>query len=161
MATSAVTLALLSAAEAQRPFPRAEPAQDPTAVEQNDQPTDDDAFRKFFVMGYNYCDALVLAAFWNEASPGEAKLRLGRKMLDFGPEEGDIHLREARADAFTKPVEEMPCWYSDGGYSYDDAELLGKYWGTGIEDSKLRMTNLLVGGHDIVIKKALKSAKGR
>ncbi len=161
MATSAVTLALLTAAEAQRPFPRAKPAQDPAAARRDAGPTDDDALRKFFAMGCNYCDALVLAAFWNEASPGEAKLRLGHKMLDFGPEEMDIHLREARAEAFKKPVEEMPCWYTDGGYTFDDAELLGKYWGTGIEDSKARMTNLLVGGHDIVIKKALKSAKGR
>jgi hypothetical protein len=161
MATSAVTLALLTSAQAQRPIPRAKPSQDPPAATQQGKPSDDDAFRKYFAMGYNYCDAMVLAAFWNEASPGEAKLRLGHKMLDFGAEEGDIHLREARAEAFKKPTEEMPCWYTDGGYTFDDAALLGKYWGTGIADSKGRMTSLLVGGHDIVIKKALKSAKGR
>jgi hypothetical protein len=49
--------------------------------------------------------------------------------------------------------------FTDGGYTYEDAEALGKYWGETTWDTKLRIGSLLLGGNDIVIQKALKTAR--
>ena len=154
VATSAVSLALLTSGQ----LPLQAQGQAPIVGQQRAAPTQQDAWNKYFTQGYNYCDALVLAAFWGEKSAGDAKARLGHKMLAFGPAEGRLHITSARAKALKKPVEEMPCWYTDGGYTYDDAVLLGNYWGSGLE-SKSKMTRLLVEGRDSVIKAALKAAK--
>ncbi|MCB1242652.1 MAG: hypothetical protein H7A54_00390 [Akkermansiaceae bacterium] len=156
VATTAVSLVILTAAQEQLD------AKDPKGltIRQN-QPQNGQsaAIEKYFAQGYNYCDALVLAAFWGEKSALDAKYRLGQKMLDFGPEDGLIHIRNARGEALKKDPSDMPCWFTDGGYTFDDAELLGQYWGTGIGESKATMTSLLVGGHENVIQKALRSAK--
>ena len=123
VATTAVSLVILTAAQEQLD------AKDPKGltIRQN-QPQNgrDAAIDKYFAQGYNYCDALVLAAFWGEKSALDAKYRLGQKMLDFGPEDGLLHIRNARGEALKKDPSDMPCWFTDGGYTFDDAELLGQ-----------------------------------
>ncbi len=157
VAASAVTAAIMASAQMTQEA-QAQPPQAPKAKPGAVQFSDQDAVSKFYIRGYNYCDAMVLADFWKESTPYDAKVRLGHKILAWGPSDGEFHVRQARGEALKKPVEELPCWYTDGGYSYDDAELLGQYWGTGISDSKIRMTRLLIGGNDVVIKAALRSA---
>ncbi len=120
--------------------------------------SEDDCFNKYFENGYGYTDALVLAAYWNEASPADAKLRLGDKMLRWGPEDGDIHIRHARSEALKEKDEDLPLWYTDAGYTYDDAELLASYWGNDLADTKYTMNRLLIGGHEQVLQAALNSA---
>lgn len=129
------------------------------AVGQQPTYTDEEAINKYFDMGYDYCDSLVLAAYWEEGSFYDAKLRLGHKMLDFGPEEGTFFTREARAEALKQPDDQLPAWYTDDGYSYEDAEALAKYWGTNLTDSKFTLTRLAISGHDLVIEAALNSAR--
>ena len=119
-----------------------------------------EALDKYFDQGYNYCDAKVLGAYWG-ISPDDAKFRLGSKMLHHGPADGQVHIRNARTIALRKPVKDMPVWFSDGGYRFGDAELLGKFWGRGTWEAKLKMTRLLVGGNDAAIKAALKAAGSR
>lgn len=153
-ASSAITLALLTAA--QSPV-RAEVPQEPPSGLQNESPNTR-AFEKFINFGYNYCDAKVLAAFWGESTPLKAKYRMGNKLLTSGPDAGEAQMSSARAWALKKPVPEMPVWYTDGGYTFDDAEALGKYWGGGLQASKFKMTRLLVQGKDEVIKASLRAA---
>ena len=117
---------------------------------------------KYFAQGYTYCDAKVLAAFWGETTPYAAKVRLGDKMLRWGPADAQAHVPDARAQALQKPASEMPCSFADGGYSYEDAVLLATYWGKNEPwGAKLKMAQLLIEGKNRAIKTALKRAKAR
>jgi hypothetical protein len=118
--------------------------------------TDSQAYDKYF--GYNYVDAKVLANFWGESSPSAAKLRLGHKMLDFGPQEGRIHLGQARQTVVNRPISQWPVWIQDGGYTYNDAERLGRYWGGGTSQAKTKMARNLIQGQDQWNRAALAAA---
>jgi len=158
VATSAVTLSLLGSA--QNPLHAQQVPLAPTSAQPNDCADNDEddaaARRKFFNMGYTYCDAKVLAAYWGEkTTPFDAKARLGGKILAFGADDGELHILRARAQALKKPAN-LPCTFADGGYAYKDAVALGKYWGTKEPyEAKMKMALLLVLGSDAVIKAAL------
>jgi|GEM_PF-5282807 len=156
--TSAVSLAAMTALP-----PQFAAAQDQARLARTawDEFSDDECYDKYFLNEYDYVDAVVLAAYWGERSPDEAKLRLGGKMLAFGPGDGDIHMRLARGEAAAKPDEEVPVWYAEVGYSYEDAELLAQYWGNELWDTKVTMNRLLAGGHEEVLQAALRSADPR
>jgi hypothetical protein len=120
------------------------------------------AVEKYFAQGYTYCDAKVLAAFWGEATPYAAKVRLGDKMLRWGPNDAQAHVPAARSQALQKPEAELPCTFMDGGYSYDDAVLLAKYWGKKEPwEAKVKIARLLIQGKDADLQTALKKAKAR
>ncbi len=158
LATSAASVLLLTAAQNTAEAA----ARDPGFVQAaNREPSNNDALRKYELQGYTYIDAKVLAAYWGESTPFAAKLRMGRKMWMFGPAEGQAHIRPARAQALRKPLSQMPVWYTDGGYTFEDAELLGKFWGGGLDNSKGKMTRLLIRGQDAGIKAALRAARQR
>ena len=118
------------------------------------------AAEKFFGLGYTYCDAKVLAAFWGEATPYAAKVRLGDKMLRWGAAEAHAYVPAARAQALQQPEAQLPCSFEDGGYTYDDAVLLAAYWGKSEPwGAKVKMAHMLIDGKDRGIKVALKRAK--
>ena len=118
------------------------------------------AVNKYFALGYTYCDAKVLAAFWGEATPYAAKVRLGDKMLRWGQADAQSHVPAARAQALQKPEAELPCTFIDGGYTYEDAVVLAKYWGRNEPwEAKVKMAQLLIEGKDRDLKTALKRAK--
>lgn len=118
------------------------------------------AAENFFAMGYTYCDAKVLAAFWGESTPYAAKVRLGDKMLRWGAAEAHAHVPAARAQALQQPESQLPCSFEDGGYTYDDAVLLAAYWGKNEPwDAKVKMAHMLIDGKDRGIRAALKRAK--
>ena len=121
--------------------------------------TNDQAFRKFALQGYSYIDAKVLAKFWGESSPYDAKVRLGRKMLNFGLREGSIHTGQARRHILSRPSHQWPVRYTDGGYSYADMEVLGRYWGRGTLNAKAKVARNLIEGRDQWSKSALAAAK--
>lgn len=121
--------------------------------------TDQQAFRKYFAVGYNYIDAKVLAAFWGESSPSAAKLRLGHKMLNFGPQEGRAHINPARAQATRGSFFDWPVFYTDGGYSYEDAQAVGAYWGGDVSHGKMKLARNLIMGHDDWNRAALAAAR--
>ena len=107
----------------------------------------ENALSKFYDNGYNYCDAKVLAAFWGEASPTDAKLRLGDKMLRWGPDEAQSFVPTARVQAQRRAEEAgLPCTYEDGDYTWDDVLLLASYWGRTDLDTKYKMASYLVDG---------------
>lgn len=155
--TSAMSLSLMGT------LPTPVQAQDQSqqlAAAINDELTDEQAANKFWDFGYNYCDAMVMAAFWKQEQPYEAKVTIGHKLWHLGQEQTEIVLREGRAEALKKADDRLPTYYDDGGYSYEDAELLAEYWGTeDVYESKITMSRLLIGGHEKVLKSALDSAR--
>ena len=136
------------------PLPRPIPGPVANATYTNQQ-----AFRKFTLQGYTYIDAKVLADFWRESSPYEAKVRLGRKMLNFGLREGSIHTGQARRSILNRPSSRWPVRYTDGGYSYADMEILGRYWGRGALGAKVKVARHLIEGRDQRNKAALTAAR--
>jgi len=124
------------------------------------QYTDQQAYNKFFNNGYDYIDAKVLAGFWGESSPSAAKLRLGRKMLWHGPQDGRVHIGQARSAATRGAWYDWPVSYSDGGYTYNDAATLGAYWGQGLDNAKMKMARNLIQGNDQWTRAALNAARG-
>jgi hypothetical protein len=122
--------------------------------------TQENAIDKYFTNDYNYCDAKVLAAYWGEASPYDAKLRLGDKMLRWGPNEAQSFVPPARAQALRQADSDLPCSYEDGGYSWDDVLRLARFWGAESDlDAKYKMAVLLVDGRDAEIQADLQLAQ--
>lgn len=164
LTTSALALALsacdpmyMTGANGQPVYNNPGPSNNQPAAGQR-QYTDREAYDKYFAQGYDYIDAQVLARYWGESSPSQAKLRLGRKMLNWGPQEGRIHLGEARPSVMRGPWYNWPVTYTDGGYSYNDAERLSRYWGGGIDHAKMKMARNLINKNDQWTRAALAAA---
>lgn len=120
--------------------------------------TDSQAFNKYFNNGYNYVDAKVLASYWG-GSPSQAKVRLGHKMLSFGPSDGRYHVGQARGQATRGSFWNWPVSFTDGGYTYNDAVLLGNYWGGGPSNAKMKLARNLINGKDSWNRAALSAAR--
>jgi len=104
---------------------------------------------------YNYCDAILLAYFW-DSSVLESKARIGRKVIW---EDGGIpYLEQYLVDARTQALKESSpqCSFTDGGYSYDDAVALAEFWGDPSPwEAKERIARNLMLGNQNEIESAL------
>ena len=141
---------------ARQAIPQTNPA---TTSTPNAQPSQQAALDKYALEEYNYCDSKVLAAFWGHKNSRDAKVRLGQKMLRWGPDDGAVIMDDARAEALASRAE-LPCTYEDGGFTYKDAELLAKYWGTkDLSDAKVKMDTMMVQGSEDLINSDLNSAR--
>jgi hypothetical protein len=119
----------------------------------------------FFSSSYNYWDARVLADFWGQ-SVYDSKARIGRKIL-WGKKDVAI-LEQFLVDARIKHLESIAnastpssyTYYGESGYTYDDAEVLAKFWGDASPmDGKLRIERNLTLGNSSVIEEALKMTR--
>ncbi len=164
--TSAVSLALLGASQIpmQALLGSAEPS---IQAQTRGSNSDDRALKEYFRKDFNYVDAKILAAYWG-GDVGEAKIRMGNKLLNLSKNDAMSFIREARGLALEKSTVtsergfgylNFPINYGDGGYQYEDAEALSKYWKQDITETKFFMETLLVSGKDKDIQAALKNAK--
>jgi hypothetical protein len=153
-ASAAASLALLGGAE--------------HSIEAQVSNSDERALNEYFRKGFNYADAKVLAAFWGD-EVGDAKVRMGHKLLNLSHNDAMSFIREARGLALeTSTVGSQqgegyvmfPINYDDMGYEYKDVEALSQYWNTGVGETKLLLDTLLISGKDKDIQAALKNAKG-
>ncbi|MEM7696770.1 MAG: hypothetical protein AAF236_00010 [Verrucomicrobiota bacterium] len=151
---SASALAILAAA----PLP-AEAQNQETYYFENQSFTHDECLDKYFFNEFDYVDSLVLASFWNQDEFYDAKVRLGAEMLAYGPRYGDTVMRSARSYALSLTDDDLPVWFSEGGYRYEDAEALSRAWGKSVWESKITISQLLIGGHREVIDTALRNAR--
>jgi hypothetical protein len=119
----------------------------------------------FFNSSYDYWDARVLADLWGQ-SVYDSKARIGRKIL-WGKQDVAI-LEQFLVDARIKHLEliantSTPAsypYYQESGYTYDDAEVLAKFWGDASPmDSKLRIERNLTLGNSSMIQEALSMAR--
>lgn len=166
--TSAVSLALLGATQipVQALLGGAEP---PVHAQTRAGNQDERALNEFFRRNFNYVDAKVLANYWGEKEKVyEAKVRMGYLLLGLNEKDAMRYVREARGVALESSSVtsaqgyafiNFPIDYTDGGYQYEDAEALSKYWKQDISETKLLMETMLVSGKDREIQTALKNAK--
>ena len=136
-----------------RGFPQA-PTRNPTR-----NYSDREAIEKFSLQKYRYIDAKVLANFWGERTPYDAKLRLGRKMLRHGPNDGRINMNEARVAVLRKPESQWGTFCLAAGYSFADIEKLGRYWGEGTWKAKVKVSRRTINNQDRYVSQALAAAR--
>ena len=83
----------------------------------------------FFKEGYDYDDAVKLAALWkSDDEIGLIKAEAGRRLL--AGEELPFKATPGQADGVDPKVEAQLNAFSAAGYSYEDAEALAKLWKT-------------------------------
>lgn len=127
---------------------------------QSKQSDRDREINVFFNSDYTYCDAEILANYW-EQSITEAKARIGRKILwgDGGLPFLEQFLLDARIKALQSP---SLCYYRLSRYSYYDAVALADFWGEPTPwDAKLRIEKNLILGNDEIVGEALELARNR
>lgn len=144
-ASSALSLTLLTAlqkeAQAQNPFQRQNNVQRPG----QQQFTDQQRQLKFFNNGFTWCDAMILAAFWDGAqNEWDAKMAFGQALL-----EGDVNqnlpgayrqlqdiIVGPRAEALRLTDNNLPNYVelSGNSYNYDDADALAALWGELVDE---------------------------
>jgi len=111
---------------------------------------------------FEYCDAKVLGAVWGEDTY-TAKASIGRFMADNQKALLLDKLSGARSralDNFENP--DLRCSFDEIGITYEDAVLLGEFWGIDSWDAKIRVEEkFLRDAHeDTYIREALREARG-
>ena len=111
---------------------------------------DDAEWARYASSGYDYCDAVILAAQWGEGVD-DAKATIGRK-LGFGNKDIiEENLTSARASG-------KRCEFQDTQFSYDDAEALSKLWRTSVTEAKAALAEKASLGFDELAVSEVKRA---
>lgn len=93
---------------------------------------------RYLSSGYEYCDAVILGAFWGE-SVEDAKTTIGRK---FGWGNADIvaqNIASARAQG-------QRCEFHETGLAYEDAEAVARLWRVSVDDAKAALADKMSMG---------------
>lgn len=105
---------------------------------------------------YTSCDIKYLSDLWNEPW-WETKVSAGQKIMSGNENILREDLGVARQNGINKGIR---CEYSEGGYSYNDAEKLARYWGTdSVWDAKLKIGAALERGENLSVLSALQRAR--
>jgi hypothetical protein len=111
------------------PYCQKHPVLDPGLDEGVDQGAGQGAaVDAFYVAGYDYDDAVVLASYWNSGSPFDAMIRAGQKLV------ADVPLPIAHGADLTADQQRMADEgraldaYFGAGYDSDDAITLARMW---------------------------------
>lgn len=96
---------------------------------------------RYRVDGWSWCDVHLLARAWS-VDDAEARARLGTAILSGKQAEAHDALAAQRptitADGFAA------CPYWEAGYSYEQAEALGDFWGVDVYEAKARIEDALI-----------------
>lgn len=111
--------------------------------------------RAFFSSTYTYCDAKVLAAFWGTGVT-ESKERIGRKLRKKNRDTVERSLARGRTAVVDEPTKR--CTFDETGFTYADAEKLGRYWKKSTEDAKTLVERKVTMGGEKVVKDILAAA---
>ncbi len=114
--------------------------------EQQDEQQQSDAF---WNSKYTYNDAQLLAEWWGMSAPWDAKLKIGRLLMNGNDAAIQKELQQQQqSNAF---------W--NGKYTIADAQILAEYWNKSeLWDAKLKIGSLLMNGDNAAIQKALQQA---
>jgi len=119
----------------------------------------------FHEEGYTYDDAELLAQSWGKPTPWDAKLKINRLLMNGQNATIQQTLKQVKQQNQLAPqsmtVEDQQ-WnaYSGSEYTYDDAEVLAKYWGKPSPwEAKLKIGSFLMDGQTAELKKVLQQAK--
>jgi hypothetical protein len=94
----------------------------------------------YFRAGYSYDDAVLLARVWNDATPYDAKVFAGGKLLQQIPLPIKPGQTAAQASTDTALMT-----FTDHGYSYPDALKLAAAWKMGGPGTNLQEVKVLAG----------------
>jgi hypothetical protein len=95
----------------------------------NRRQVDEEAdLQRYAASKYEYCDALVLSAFWGE-SIVEAKASIGHKLAINFAEDIEDSLRTARDRG-------RRCEFQDTGFEFEDADVLASMWRISVGEAK-------------------------
>lgn len=104
---------------------------------------------------YTSCDIKYLSDMWGKSS-WDTKVFAGQKIVDGAEDFFRGELNYARQTGLNNGVR---CDYSLGGYSYQDAEKLSRYWGSTVWDAKLKIGSALEQGQNLEILSAMQRAR--
>lgn len=108
---------------------------------------------------YDYDDAALLADFWGQPTPWDAKLKIGRLLLDGQGAYVQQALQQASQRAQDPEAQRIDA-FVDGPFTYDDAALLADFWGKPSPwDAKLKIGGLLLDGQSARVEAALGNAR--
>jgi hypothetical protein len=102
---------------------------------------------------YEYCDALMLSAFWGE-SVGEAKATIGHKLAINFAEDIEDSLRTARDRG-------QRCEFQDTGFEFDDAQALASMWRISVGEAKSQIAEKVSMGFRSDAQQAIERAHRR
>lgn len=117
-------------------------------TQQNNQTNDQKAYDAFFRQGYGYNEAEKIAIAWGLEDVGEAKLKAGRYILDYGVADIANILANATAAQYDAAnISDDTAWdaYANSGYDWDDASRLENAWGlSSTNNAKLKIGRLIL-----------------
>jgi len=101
---------------------------------------------------YTYCDVKILSERW-KVSAKDAKATIGTK-IQFN---ADSYLR-SELDAGWKTTKQS-CSYTDGGFTFKDAQKLAKLWSITVTEAKTTIENKLKSGNSIYLKQEIRGSE--
>jgi hypothetical protein len=101
---------------------------------------------------YTYCDVKILSEYW-KTSTKDAKATIGTK-IQAG---ADSYLR-GELDAGWKSTK-LKCTYTDGGFTFKDAQKLAKLWSITVTEAKATIERKLKSGNSIYLKQEIRDAE--
>ncbi|MEU4163402.1 hypothetical protein [Actinoplanes sp. NPDC026670] len=104
----------------------AKPNEDGPVSEEPENPELSKQVEEYFLQGYDWDDAVVLAELWNLTDPGDAKAEAGRRLLAGETLPGGVKPDPEQVEAGKEARLANIFW--DAGYDGEDAEKLAKLW---------------------------------
>lgn len=116
-------------------------------------PESDLDFAAFAQSNLTYCDAKVVAHLW-KTSVSESKVQLGRKIRA----KSDPSSAVQAARRATASLPSKRCSWTEAGFSYEDAEKLGRLWSKSTFEAKAIMDQKIASLGDRELRKILEEA---
>ncbi len=140
-----------------------EPALTPPVVDPTDgaidepPPMEDPSSAAFSGHGYNHCDARLLSQHWQVALD-QAPIKAAQMIAAGRPDGVEAALTAAREKVGQGQIE--GCTFAETDFAYDDAELLARAWGTGVDDAKATLASKATWGSMAEARQLVEAARG-
>lgn len=105
-------------------------------------------FTRYANSGYNYCDAKLIGAIYNQDAY-QGKILIGTKIRNGIGSNIPLMLNESRSKG-------NRCDWRDVPHSYEDAVKLGDYWGVGTSGAKAKVASFYTNGQAGAVTDALR-----
>lgn len=137
-----------------------EPSLTPPVVAIDAVPTmpegDDPATVAYYGHGYNRCDARLLSQHW-QIDLGVAPVKAARMITAGRPDGVEAALSAAREKVGQGQIE--GCTFHETDFAYEDAELLAKAWGTGVDEAKTTLASKATWGSMADARQMIEAAR--
>jgi hypothetical protein len=111
--------------------------------------------KAYWADGWSYCDIHLLARAWG-VGEDEASARMVDKLNAGQDAAVQAALQEQRSSITPDGFSACPYW--EAGYSYEQAEALGAYWGMDVYEAKARIEMKLIWRNEDILHDEMKAA---